>query len=165
MPLKHRIFAAILVLGAYSQILQAMLIREGLVVFYGNEVSLGAFYGSWLLWLALGSVAVVCLRHRRWVREPLASLRGLLLLIPLLLALQVLALRSVRLFLDVSSGEFVPLGELFLSLFLVTGPGGLVLGVAFPLGCKGLRDAAGGGDGTPAAVGLVSRLYVASTLR
>ncbi len=164
MPLKHRIFAAILVLGAYSQILQAMLIREGLVVFYGNEVSLGAFYGSWLLWLALGSVAVVCLRHRRWVREPLASLRGLLLLIPLLLALQVLALRSVRLFLDVSSSEFVPLGELFLSLFLVTGPGGLVLGVAFPLGCKGLRDAAGGGDGTPAAVGLVSRLYVADAL-
>lgn len=164
MPLRHRIFAAILVLGAYSQILQAILIREGLVVFHGNEVSLGAFYGSWLLWLAAGSVAVVGLRHRRWVREPLASLRLLLLLMPLLLALQVLALRTVRLFLDVSSSELVPLGELFLSLFLVTGPGGLALGIAFPLGCKALRDSAGGEGDTRAAVGLVSRLYVADAL-
>ncbi len=37
MPLRHRIFLAIAILGVYAQILQAMLIREGLVVFYGNE--------------------------------------------------------------------------------------------------------------------------------
>lgn len=163
MPIGHRIFTAILILGAYSQIVQAMLIREGLVVFYGNEVSLGAFYGSWLFWMAAGSAAVVGSRDRRWVQAPLPSLRRLLPLMPFLLALQVLALRSVRLFLDVSSSEFVPLGGLFLSLFLVTIPSALLLGVAFPLGCKALRDAAGD-DSTSAAVGLVSRLYVADAL-
>ena len=61
-----------------SQIVQAVLIREGLVVFYGNEVSLGAFYGSWLFWLATGSMLVIALRGRRWVREPLPALRALL---------------------------------------------------------------------------------------
>jgi spermidine synthase len=162
-PLKHRIFAAILVLGAYSQILQAMLIREGLVVFYGNEVSLGAFYGSWLFWLAAGSMLVIGMRRRRWAREPLPGLRRLLLLLPVVLGLQILALRSVRMFLTVSSSEFVPLGELFLSLFLVTIPSGLMLGIAFPLGCKALRDAANA-DNTGAAVGVVSRLYVADAL-
>ena len=40
---------AIIVLGAYSQVAQALLIREELVVFDGNEVSLGSFYASWLL--------------------------------------------------------------------------------------------------------------------
>jgi spermidine synthase len=161
--LRHRIFFAILILGAYSQILQAMLIREGLVVFYGNEVSLGAFYGSWLFWLAAGTLLVIRLRGRDWVREPLPSLRRLLLLLPLALALQILALRSARLFLTVSSSEFVPLGELFLSLFLVTSFSGLIFGVAFPLAFKAVRNAIDD-DSTGAAVGLVSWLYVADAL-
>lgn len=163
MPVRQRIFIAILILGAYSQILQAMLIREGLVVFYGNEASLGAFYGSWLFWLAAGSVAVIWLRRRGWVRGPLRSLRRLLLLMPFSLALQILALRSVRFFLGASSSELVPLGDLFLSLFLIAIPSGLMLGIAFPLACKALRDASDD-DSTGAAVGLISRLYVADAL-
>ena len=35
------LFLAILLLGVCSQIVQPLLIRESLVVFYGNEVSLG----------------------------------------------------------------------------------------------------------------------------
>lgn len=162
-PLRRRLFAAILILGAYAQILQAMLIREGLVVFYGNEASLGAFYGSWLFWLAAGSLAAIGLRRRRWVREPLPSLRRLLLLMPFVLALQVLALRSVRQFLSVSSSELVPLGDLFFSLFLVVIPSGLLLGIAFPLGCKALRDAEAN-ERIGTAVRLISRLYVADAL-
>ncbi|MEA3275694.1 MAG: 4Fe-4S binding protein, partial [Pseudomonadota bacterium] len=167
MPLKTRIFLVILVLGAYSQIVQAVLIREGLVVFYGNEVSLGAFYASWLFWLAVGSVAVVRSSHRHWVLDALASVRRLLLWLPGLLLLQVSSLRMVRMFLDVSSSEFVPLGDLFLSLFLVTIPSALLLGVAFPLACKALREQVGhqsGDGGTGVAVSVVSRLYVADAL-
>ena len=59
---RLRPLLAILVLGAFSQVAQAVLIREGLVVFYGNEVSLGAFYGAWLFWLGLGSLAALRLR-------------------------------------------------------------------------------------------------------
>ncbi len=160
MPLRLRIFFALLILGAYSQVVQAVLIREGLVAFYGNEISLGAFYGSWLLWLAAGSAAVLRLRERPWARAPRGALASLLLLLPLLLVLQVLALRSVRSVLDVSANEFVPLGQLFLSLFLITAPSGLALGLSFPLGCRALRDAAAEGG----AVALVSRIYVADAL-
>jgi spermidine synthase len=163
-----RIFIAILVLGACAQLVQALLIREGLVVFYGNELSLGAFYGSWLFWLAVGALAVARLRGHRWVREPLPALRWLLLLLPLLLLVQVLALRSVRGLLGVSASELVPLGELFLSLAAVTVPSGAALGISFPLACKALADAAGPGGAvgrdTGAATGLVSRLYVADAL-
>ena len=160
--LSHRIFLAILVLGAYSQIVQAILIREGLVVFYGNEVSLGVFFASWLFWVALGSISVLWLRESRFVRQPLPALRLLLLLLPLLLLAQVLALRAVRLLLDVSSAEFVPLGELFLALFLITLPSSLVLGIAFPVGCRALEQAAR--SGRAEAVGEVARLYVADAL-
>ena len=157
----RRIFIAILLLGAAAQIVQALLIREGLVVFYGNELCLGAFYGSWLFWIAAGSLAVVAQHERRWVQEPLPALGLLLLMLPLLLLGQVLALRSMRTVLGVSASELVPLGALFLSFAVVTMPSGLVLGVTFPLACKGLADRSGR---DVAATGLVSRLYVADAL-
>ncbi len=160
--LNSAVYLAILVLGAYSQIVQGLLIRESLVVFYGNEVSLGAFYGSWLLWITLGSLALVWWRRRPWVRHPLPTLRWLLLSLPLLLALQIVALRAVRLLLDVSSTQFVPLGQLLLSLFLDTLPSGLAIGLVFPLACKLLQPEPE--VRPPAAVRAISWLYMMDAL-
>lgn len=165
MNARYPIFFALVVLGAYSQVVQAWLIRESLVVFYGNEVSLGAFFGSWLGWVTVGAMGVVWLRGRAWVQHPLPVLRALLLVLPALLVLQVLAVRGVRLLLDVSAAEFVPLGELFVALLLITAPTGLALGVAFPLACKALRDtAAAPGPGDAAVVREVSGLYVVEAI-
>ncbi|GEM_PF-579451 len=157
---RRALFLAILVLGAYSQIVQALLIRESLVVFYGNEIGLGAFYGSWLFWIALGSAAMVRWRNAGWVARPLPALRLLILLLPLLLAVQIVALRSARYLLDVSPTQLVPLGQLFLSLFLDTLPSGLAIGLAFPMACK-LLEGTVEGEKKPQAVRTVSWLYVA----
>jgi spermidine synthase len=158
-----RVFLAILILGAYSQVVQALLIREGLVVFYGNEVSLGAFFASWLGWLAVGSWLVLQLRERQWLRQPLVWLPRLLLLLPLVVSLQILLFRLVRLLLDVSASEFVPLDQLFLSLFLITAPGSLLLGIAFPLGCRALQETLTDRPGLE-GVRVISRLYIADAL-
>jgi spermidine synthase len=165
-PLAHRILLSLAILGAYSQIVQAMLIRESLAVFYGNEASLGVFYGGWLFWLAAGSAAALALRRRAWVREPLPALAAALLALPPLLLVEVLGLRTVRLVLDVSASELVPLGELFVSIWLICLPSGLALGIAFPLACRALALAGGEAvpAGGPGAVAPVSRLYVADAL-
>jgi len=160
LSLRTSVFLAIGVLGAYSQIVQALLIRESLVVFYGNEISLGAFYGSWLLWIALGSLAMVRWRDHAWVRDPLPAMRLLLPLLPLLLATQILGLRVVRWLLDVSSTQFVPLGQLFLSLSLDTLPSGVVIGLAFPLASRMLRLLGRDRNAHRDRVRDVSRLYV-----
>ena len=162
MPHRLRPLLAILVLGAFSQVAQAVLIREGLVVFYGNEVSLGAFYASWLFWLTAGSL--LALRWGEGRGPAMPAVGWILLALPLTLAGQVLALRSVRLLLDVSSSEFVPLGDLFVSLTLITLPSGVLLGLAFPLTCKALAEAGQGAVGAGQVVGLVARTYVADAL-
>ncbi len=136
--------------------MQALLVREGLTVFYGNEVSLGAFYAGWLFWLGAGALAVLY-RDRS---APLRGLRQALLALPLLLCGQVLALRTVRLVLDVSAGQLVPLGELFVALFLIAAPAALVLGAAFPLACRVLARA----DQARQGSGLVTRLYLADAV-
>ncbi len=160
---RFLVFGVVLILGAYSQIVQAILIRESLVVFYGNEVSLGIFFGSWLFWVAAGSLVALRLARLPAFSRPLPWLRRLLLLLPLLLLLQILALRLVRLVLDVSSSEFVPLGELFVSLFLINTPSALVLGFAFPLACRSFQQLSNTGK-SDSVTGNVSRLYVADAL-
>lgn len=170
LSLSHRLYLALLALGAYAQIAQALLVRESLVVFYGNEISLGAFFGSWLLWIAVGSAGVTLYRERAWVRDPLPAVRLLVLMMPFLLALQITLVRVIRPFLDVSSGEFVPLGQLLLATLVVNLPTGLAVGIVFPLACKALRRVAetasadASDDVTRQAVREVSHLYVFDAL-
>ncbi len=168
LPTRYGIQLALLVLGAYSQIAQALLIRENLVVFYGNEICLGAFFGSWLFWIAAGSMAVMRLRARPWIQHPLPIVRSVILLLPFLLAAQLIGTRVVRVFMDISATEIVPLGELFVATSFITLPTSLGLGIAFPLACKGLRDLnARGADHqaiTGRTVSVVSRLYIIEAL-
>jgi len=48
---------ALLLMGFTAIIGQVILIRELLVSFYGNELSIGIFFANWLLLEALGSYA------------------------------------------------------------------------------------------------------------
>jgi len=48
------IFALILV-GFTSVVSQTLLIREFLISFYGNELSVGVILASWLFWVTVGS--------------------------------------------------------------------------------------------------------------
>jgi len=139
--LRPAVLLAILVLGVCSQIIQALLIRESLVIFYGNEVSLGVFFGGWLFWVAVGSWALPRLQRRSWVDDSRLALARILVLLPVLVAVQVAAVRAVRALFDIPSIELVPLGDLVLWEALVTLPGSLALGLAFPLACKAARSA------------------------
>jgi predicted membrane-bound spermidine synthase len=162
LTLRHRIFLALFALGAFSQVAQALLIRESLVVFYGNEVSLGAFFASWLFWIACGSLIVVYAWRQGWAQQPQPLVSALLLALPPLLAVQILLTRVVRLFLNISSTEFMPLGELFFAVLLITLPTGLTMGLTFPLACKALElhSAVANGHTLRRTVTNVSWLYV-----
>ena len=79
------LYLSLIVYGAFSQITQALLIREDLVVFYGNEISLGVFFGSWLLWIAAAIPAPVarrsdyydpcCAKFLRYLIDPVHCFR------------------------------------------------------------------------------------------
>ena len=72
-----RLRAVLVLIGFTASIAQIVLMRELIVVFHGNEISLGLILASWLLWTAVGRgwrAATLCLmssRIRLWT-----SMRG-----------------------------------------------------------------------------------------
>jgi len=117
--------AAFLLIGFTAVIAQVVLMRELIVVFHGNELSLGLVLACWFLWTALGSGLV----GRMDVRRPhilMAVLQGL---ISLAFPLGILAARFSRVTLGSLPGE-------------ILGPGAMLL---VSLAALGLFCAASGG--------------------
>ncbi len=156
---RRGVYLALVALGAFSQVAQALLGRELLVVFHGNEISLGGFYGAWLMWIAIGAVAAAKLARRG--RAAASGFRAILLALPGLLAFEVLAAREVRSVVGVPVAELVPLGKLLLATVVLTLPVSFAVGVAFPLGCRMLTEVGEPADGVGGRVVRdVSYLYV-----
>ncbi|PTN34934.1 spermine synthase [Desulfonatronum sp. SC1] len=122
---------ATLMLGMVSQLAQVVLLRELLMVFQGNELSIGIILSAWLAWTGVGGWLGGRLTQR-------ATRPGLLLalnagcLIPILPA-TIIVIRNLRVFFDVLPGASLGLGEMFLSCFLVMAPACLLLGGQFVL--------------------------------
>ncbi len=117
MSCGHRgslLLAAFLLIGFTAVIAQVVLMRELIVVFHGNELSLGLVLASWFVWTAVGS----SLFGRRTARNPHALMAVLQCLISLALPLGILAARFSRRVLGALPGEILgPEAMLLISLF------------------------------------------------
>ncbi|TVR01815.1 MAG: spermine synthase [Desulfovibrionales bacterium] len=134
-------------LGLVSQLAQVLLLRELLMVFQGNELSIGIILSAWLAWTGLGSWlgGRLAQQRRRTGRLLFSSAAGLVPLLPATIGL----IRNLRDFFDVLPGAALGLWEMVLSSFLVMAPVGLLLGAQFVLLARiwrehdGTRDASG----------------------
>jgi predicted membrane-bound spermidine synthase len=123
-----------LLLGFASMVVQAILIREFLVVFYGNELSMGLVLGLWLFSIAIGAFIYGRLEGR--VRNAAGLFAILLTVCGFLPLLQLLLVRVTRIALAVPAGTFVPFFPMVLWTTVVALPYGIVVGFIFPLGCR-----------------------------
>ncbi len=122
---------AVLMLGIVSQIGQVLLLRELLMVFHGNELSIGLILAAWLAWggvgSRLGAVLVDRFNHPRFLL--MLSAAGVLLTLPA----TILIIRGLRGFFDVLPGTYLSLPDMTISCFLLMAPACLMLGAQFVL--------------------------------
>ena len=122
---------AVLMLGAVCQIGQVLLLRELLMVFHGNELSIGLILAAWLAWVGAGSRLGAVLVNR--VNRPLfllvLSAAGVLLTLPA----TILLIRGLRGFFDILPGAYLALPDIIISCFLLMSPACLLLGAQFVL--------------------------------
>jgi spermidine synthase len=143
---------AFLLMGFSFSTTQALMARELLVSFSGNELSIGLVLGSWLALEALGSGVLGRLAGR--LRSGGPAYAVLQVALALVLPLSLYGAVTVRRMVGVIPGEGVGLVDILWSSLLVLAPLGLVDGAMFAFGCRAYGRLA------DAEAGSTSRVYV-----
>ncbi len=129
---------AVLMLGIVSQVGQVLFLRELLMVFHGNELSIGLILAAWLVWVGVGSRlgAILVERSNRSIFLFSCSVAGILIITPLTIFL----MRTLRGFFDLPPGAYLSLFDMALSCFLLTAPVCLLIGAQFVILSKIWRE-------------------------
>jgi spermidine synthase len=146
-------------LGFTAVIAQVVLMRELLVVFYGNELALGVMLANWLLWTALGASLL-----GRWamrVIHPRKLVAGLQALLALTLPLTLLAVRVSKGFFHSLPGEILGPVPMFLTSCATLSVLCVISGGLFAAGSRLFAEMAGASTAT--ATGAVYLLEAAGS--
>lgn len=146
--------------GMLAFVAQTLLFREFVLLYQGSELVIGAFFGSWLVWVAVGAVLARWLL-RRWPtwRKRLPAVALAYALAPLA---QLVFMRALRDLVDVPAWQTFPPGLLLNVTLVGNAPVSLLTGALFALACA----AADGSDGPsgPGKDSPVSRRTVVESL-
>ncbi len=121
-------------LGAFSMVVQTILLREFFVVASGNEISFGIAMAGWLLGVGAGSLAGAFFSSRRPATAAAFAWAALAMcaIAPLLVA----AARCLHALGAVPQGGLLPLARTFYLIPLLTVPFSSLSGFAFPLAAR-----------------------------
>ncbi|MHC4730375.1 MAG: 4Fe-4S binding protein [Planctomycetota bacterium] len=151
--MRHAWSAVVFALGFFALVAQALLFRSFLASFEGNELGIGAFFGSWLLWVAAGALLGRAAARRRDLRPTHVALLALVYLPAFVLQDQLIG--SARAMTGVAAYELFPLHKMVLASLLANAPTSLVTGFLFTLACRCSADG---------AVLPVARVYILESL-
>lgn len=121
-------------MGFSSMISQVLLLRELVLFFTGNELTLGIILALWLFWSALGSGLMG--RLIKFSRHPENLLITAQFSLVILLPLTVVFIRSSKSILSIPIGEITSPMFILLVPLLALAPVCIIVGFLFTLGCK-----------------------------
>ena len=136
----------LVLIGFTAAIAQIVLMRELMVVFYGNEISLGLMLGSWLFWTAAGSGMAGRVAAR--TREPRRLMAGLEALLAVALPATILAERASKAVLETVPGESLGPGPMLLGSLATLSLFCLLSGALFAAGSRLYADDAATSTGS-----------------
>src|ERR1039457_6621111 len=105
-----------------------------MVVFYGNEISIGLMLACWLFWTAAGSSLAGRLAARAW--QPRRLMAGIQVLIAAILPWTIIAVRAAKGLLQTVPGEVLGPGAMLLTSFSALGPLCILSGALFTAGSQ-----------------------------
>jgi len=138
--------AAFVLIGFTAVVAQIVLMRELIVVFYGNEISLGLMLANWLLWTAIGSGLLGRLAWR--VRRPRALMASLQVAIAVAFPLTILAVRASKVVFQPVPGEILGPGPMFVTSLVTLSFLCVVSGWLFAAGSRLYADEVGASTAT-----------------
>ncbi len=128
------IAAAVVVMGLSGVVAQIVLLREFLIVFSGNEFSIGIVLANWLILEAAGSYFVG--KRIEKVQSKLEAFATVTILFSLAFFVAIFLIRILKPTIGVSIGESVSLLPMFISSFLILLPVSMLHGALFTFSCE-----------------------------
>jgi spermidine synthase len=156
--MKNRIRIAVLVMGFSGLVAEILLLRELLIVFSGNELSIGIILANWLILEAFGSFGLG--RKAERIEKPLETFTAITILFTLALLIAIFLTRILKNAIGISIGESVGFLPMFYSSFFILLPVGILHGALFPFSCR-LYAMFSGQDQDASSAG---RVYVYETV-
>ena len=144
MDIKNRkIIFAVLLLGFSSIAAQIVLIREFLIVFYGNEMSMGYMLSSWLIGTAIGSWLLGGIADK--IKNKQAVFCCCQSILGLLFALSIVAIRYIKIAFGLAPGQIIAFMPMLISSFVILVPLCALLGFMFAFSCRIYKQPSGTG--------------------
>ena len=132
--MKNRIGMAIFVMGFSGLVAQILLLRELLIVFSGNELSIGIILANWLILEAIGCFFLG--KRAENVKNKIETFAGIAILFSVSFLVAVYLTRILKIILGVSIGEELGLLPILYTSFLLLLPVSILHGALFTFGCK-----------------------------
>jgi spermidine synthase len=131
---EKNLVATLILMGASGIIAQILLLRELLIYFHGNELSIGIILANWLLLESAG--AFLLGKQIDKTRQKIELFIFATLMLAVFLPVSVYLSRILKDLLAGAPGEATGLARIFYSSFLVLVPVSLIHGALFTFGCK-----------------------------
>jgi len=136
--LKKSLFFALILRGFTALVIEVLLIRELLVTFSGNELSIGIILANWLFLIALGSSVLG--RFADKLKYKIEIYVSLQLIISIYLPFAIYLCRTIKNIIGVIPGEAVGIIPIIYCSFLILLPLCISNGAQFSFGCKIYSD-------------------------
>jgi hypothetical protein len=134
MRVSSTLRAAFALVGFTAVIAQIVLMRELLVAFYGNEISLGIILANWLLWTAVGSGVLGW--FGRGLRNPRRLFAVLQVVVAIAFPATIFLVRASKIAFHPMPGEILGPGAMFLTSLAALGVFCLASGTLFAVGSR-----------------------------
>ncbi len=132
--MKSLVCIAVIVMGFSGLVAEILLLRELLIVFAGNELSIGIILANWLILEAFGCFFPGRLAEK--AKHQIETFTGISVLFSLSLVLAVYLTRGLKGFLGVSVGESIGLLPITYASFLILLPVSVFHGALFTFSCR-----------------------------
>lgn len=136
--MRRAVSLSIIVTGFTAMAAQIIYLRELLVVFYGNELSIAYVLACWLA--AGGAGAWIFGKFSDRIKHKTAVFASSLAIAATILPVGVYAIRSIRPVLGINAGEIFPVFTMILSSAVILAPLCALLGFLFTLACRISED-------------------------
>ncbi len=132
--MKSRLGIIILTIGFSGLVAQMLILRELLIVFSGNELSIGIILANWLILEAFGCFFIG--KNIEKIKNKIETFAGITILFSLSLPVAIYLTRILKSIIGVSIGETVGFLPILYSSFLILLPVSVFHGALWTFSCK-----------------------------